>query len=58
MKALKVMFNDGTIAAYRVVAPIAAAQMIEMTEEEFGTYDSTLKPGIGALFQDPRPGTP
>lgn len=57
MKALKVMFNDGSIIAYRVLrdparGSVSAMQMIEMSEEDFAKYDEHAKPDAQTLIQN------
>ena len=57
MKALKIMFNDGSIIAYRVLrhparGTVSAMQMIEMSEDEFAKYDEHAKPDTQTLIQN------
>jgi hypothetical protein len=49
MKALKLMWPDGSITAYRVKAPIVAAQMIDLTEDELASYQPPI---VGEVLAD------
>lgn len=53
MKALKVMFTDGSVIAYMLIEPkVVAAQMIEMSDEDYATFDSPEKPDAQRLFKN------